>query len=140
MTSCVRLPGRPIMLDADPLRLGQVFANLLTNAAKYTDPGGHIDIHATVEGQEVVVRVSDNGIGLEPAALEQIFQKFTQVRGVLDRSQGGLGLGLSLVRGLVKLHGGRVEARSEGLGRGSEFAVYLPLASDESPTQSKQPR
>lgn len=124
----VRLPGRPVTLEADPLRLGQVFANLLTNAAKYTDPGGHIDVHATIEGAEVVVRVSDTGIGLEPAALEKVFQKFAQVRGPLDRSQGGLGLGLSLVRGIVKLHGGRVEARSQGLGQGSEFAVYLPLA------------
>lgn len=124
----VNLPDQPVPLLADPLRLGQVFANLLTNAAKYTDPGGRIEVGAVLDGMEVRVSVRDNGIGLEPQALEQVFQKFAQVRGTLDRSQGGLGLGLSLVRGLVKLHGGWVRARSEGLGKGSEFVVGLPLA------------
>ncbi len=123
----VRLPPEPVQLSADPLRLGQVFANLLTNAAKYTDPGGRIEVAAEVADHEVRVRGRDNGIGLEPQALEQVFQKFAQVRGPLDRSQGGLGLGLSLVRGLVKLHGGWVRAHSEGLGQGSEFVVGLPL-------------
>lgn len=145
----VRLPPRPVRLAADPLRLGQVFANLLTNAAKYTDPGGRIEVAAEVDEHEVRVRVRDNGIGLEPQALEQVFQKFAQVRGPLDRSQGGLGLGLSLVRGLVRLHGGWVRAHSEGLGKGSEFVVGLPLAQphpiDQAPGgtashQSKQPR
>lgn len=123
----IRLPPGPVALDADPLRLGQVFANLLTNAAKYTDPGGSIEVEAVVAGDEVRVSVRDTGIGLEPQALEQVFQKFAQVRGPLDRSQGGLGLGLSLVRALVKLHGGWVLAYSEGLGKGSEFVVGLPL-------------
>lgn len=131
----VRLPAEPVPLNADPLRLGQVFANLLTNAAKYTDPGGRIEVEARVHGQEVQVRVRDSGIGLEPQALEQVFQKFAQVRGPLDRSQGGLGLGLSLVRGLVKLHGGWVRAHSEGLGKGSEFVVGLPLAQPPGATQ-----
>jgi len=124
----VRLPPEAVPLVADPLRLSQVFANLLTNAAKYTDPGGRIEVEAALNGAEVLVTVRDNGIGLEPQALEQVFQKFAQVRGPLDRSQGGLGLGLSLVRGLVKLHGGWVRAHSEGLGRGSEFVVGLPVA------------
>lgn len=138
----VRLPPEPVPLMADPLRLGQVFANLLTNAAKYTDPGGRIEVVAQVHGKEVRVCVRDTGIGLEPQALEQVFQKFAQVRGPLDRSQGGLGLGLSLVRGLVKLHGGWVRAHSEGLGRGSEFVVGLPIHAAEgcASPQAKQPR
>lgn len=127
-TLLVSLPPQALWLDADPLRLSQVFANLLTNAAKYTDPGGRIDVEATVHGREVQVCVRDTGIGLAPEALEQVFQMFAQVRGPLDRSQGGLGIGLSLVRGLVKLHGGWVQARSAGLGQGAEFIVGLPLA------------
>ena len=114
-------------VSADATRLEQIASNLLTNAAKYTDPGGRIEVEAAVHGAEVRVCVRDTGIGLGPQALEQVFQKFAQVRGPLDRSQGGLGLGLSLVRGLVKLHGGWVRAYSEGPGKGSEFVVGLPL-------------
>jgi len=120
-------PSVPVMLQADPLRLSQVFANLLTNAAKYTDPGGRIDIQVEALPGELRVRIRDSGIGLEAQALEQVFQPFAQVRGATDRSQGGLGIGLSLVRGLVRLHGGWVRAISEGLGRGSEFIVALPV-------------
>lgn len=128
------LPQTPVLLDADPLRLAQVFANLLTNAAKYTDPGGRIAVRAERVGNQVLVRIKDNGIGLAPQALEQIFQTFAQVRGPLDRSQGGLGIGLSLVRDLVKLHGGWVRAQSEGLGLGSEFVVGLPVRGEAPPT------
>lgn len=134
-------PPTPLTLNADPLRLSQVFANLLTNAAKYTDPGGHIEVRVEpdpAQGQ-VRVRVRDTGIGLEPQALEQVFQRFAQVRGELDRSQGGLGIGLSLVRGLVRLHGGWVRAFSEGLGLGSEFVVGLPLPAQAPPPSAPPP-
>ena len=121
------LPEPPPDLDADPVRLAQVLANLLTNAAKYTDPGGHVELRATVVAGEVRIAVRDDGIGIAPEALGRVFEMFSQVTAALDRSEGGLGIGLALVRGLVELHGGRVEARSEGLGRGSEFVVVLPL-------------
>jgi CheY-like chemotaxis protein len=103
-----------------------VFGNLLDNAAKYTDQGGHIRLEAAVEGGEAVVRVRDDGIGLAPELLPHVFDLFTQADSTLDRSRGGLGIGLTLVRQLVELHGGRVEASSDGPGRGSEFAVRLP--------------
>lgn len=128
------LPGEDVMLQADPLRLSQVFSNLLTNAAKYTDEGGRIDVWAEVNHDQVLVHVLDSGIGLEPDQLEQVFQMFSQVRSPLDRTQGGLGIGLWLVRGLVELHHGWVRAESSGLGRGSEFVVGLPL-----PGQAPQP-
>lgn len=124
----VSLPQAPIELMADPLRLSQVFSNLLTNAAKYMEKGGRIEISATADHDGVDVVVKDHGIGLEPHSLLQIFEMFSQVKGTLDRSDGGLGIGLALVKGLVSLHGGWIEARSEGLGRGSEFSVWLPLA------------
>lgn len=127
------LPAEDLMLDADPLRLSQVFSNLLTNAAKYTDPGGRIDVWAEVRSCWVEVHVMDTGIGIEPAELEQVFQMFTQVHSPMDRSQGGLGIGLWLVRGLTELHGGRVHAESRGLNTGSEFIVALPLAQAQDP-------
>jgi signal transduction histidine kinase/ActR/RegA family two-component response regulator len=122
----VSLPPDPIEFDADPVRLAQVFANLLTNAAKYTDEGGHVALvaHATADAVEITVR--DDGIGLAPAALDHVFEMFSQVTSALHRSEGGLGIGLALVRGLVELHGGRVGARSPGIGLGSEFVVTLP--------------
>jgi two-component system CheB/CheR fusion protein len=123
----VALPDPPPDLDADPVRLAQVLANLLTNAAKYTDPGGRIELHAQVAGGAVQVAVRDDGIGLAPEQIGRVFDMFSQVTTALDRSEGGLGIGLALVRGLVELHGGRVEARSDGPGRGSEFLVVLPL-------------
>ncbi len=123
----VAWPEPPLTLWADPLRLSQVFANLLTNAAKYTDPGGRIGVRVDSGGGEVRVHIRDSGIGLEAQDLEKVFQRFAQVRGATDRSQGGLGIGLSLVRGLVRLHGGWVRAYSEGPGKGSEFVVGLPL-------------
>jgi PAS domain S-box-containing protein len=125
----ISLPLQPIELDIDPLRLSQVLSNLLTNAAKYMDVGGRIEVRARVEAAEVCITVRDHGIGLEPESLTAIFDMFSQVKTALDRSEGGLGIGLALVRGLVALHGGRIEAWSEGLGRGSEFRVWLPMPS-----------
>jgi PAS domain S-box-containing protein len=113
-------------LDADPLRLAQVFSNLLNNAAKYTNKGGRIEVGLVATTEEYVVRVRDNGLGIAPPMLKDIFTVFTQVTHPVERSQGGLGIGLSLVEGLVHLHGGRVQAYSAGSGKGSEFTVCLP--------------
>jgi CheY-like chemotaxis protein/anti-sigma regulatory factor (Ser/Thr protein kinase) len=125
-TLTVTLPTEEITLEADPLRLSQVVANLLTNAAKYTDPGGRVALVATREATGLTISVKDSGIGLSAQTIPGLFAMFSQVNTAIDRSQGGLGIGLGLVKGLVKLHGGTVEARSEGLGRGSEFIVRLP--------------
>ncbi len=122
----VSLPDEPLQLDADPVRLAQVLLNLLTNAAKYTPPGGAITLSASREGSDVVVRVSDNGVGLDREQLPHLFEMFFQTE-QLQRTQGGLGIGLALVRHLVELHGGTVTAHSEGIDRGSEFRVRLPL-------------
>jgi PAS domain S-box-containing protein len=122
------LPAVPVWLDADPTRLTQVLLNLLNNAAKYTPPGGHIEVSAAADGHEAVVRVRDTGIGIAPEHLGKLFEMFSQVVPALERSQGGLGIGLALARGLVELHGGSIEARSDGAGRGSEFVVRLPAA------------
>lgn len=123
----VSLPPEPVCLDADPVRLAQVFANLLNNAAKYTEPGGHIRLTAERQENEVVVSVRDTGIGIPATMLPRVFDLFAQVDASAGRTQGGLGIGLALVRGLVELHGGRIEVRSEGFGWGSEFIVRLPL-------------
>jgi PAS domain S-box-containing protein len=122
----VNLPPGTVKLEADPLRLSQVIGNLLTNAAKYTDPEGHIALHARIENAELVISIRDDGIGLTPESLPGLFTMFSQVNSAIDRAEGGLGIGLALVKGLVALHGGRVEVRSEGLGRGSEFIIHLP--------------
>lgn len=114
-------------VDADPARLGQIVSNLLNNAAKYTDPGGQISVTLRREANEAVLRVRDNGTGLKPEMLGSIWDLFVQSDRTLDRAQGGLGIGLTLVKSLAEMHGGRVEARSEGLGQGSEFIVALPL-------------
>lgn len=121
------MPRHGLRVEGDPIRLSQVVSNLLTNAAKYTPPGGQITVHAeNVEG-EVVLRVHDTGIGIAPDVLPRVFDLFVQERQAIDRSQGGLGLGLAIVRNLIERHGGSVLARSEGLGHGSEFVVRLPL-------------
>ena len=117
---------RGLELDADPARLAQVIANLLTNAAKYTESGGRVWIRAARESQWIIVSVRDSGIGISPEMVSHVFDMFAQERQALDRTQGGLGLGLTIVRNLVTLHGGTVEVRSEGRGRGSEFIVKLP--------------
>jgi signal transduction histidine kinase/ActR/RegA family two-component response regulator len=128
----VTLPAVAPILNADPLRLSQILSNLLTNAAKYTNPGGQIRIICGVESDVVHLCVQDNGIGIPSEALSRIFEMFSQVDVTSERSGGGLGIGLSLVKGLVELHGGTIEARSEGPGRGSEFIVHLRLAAIES--------
>jgi PAS domain S-box-containing protein len=120
------LPDEPVWLQADAVRLAQVLANLLNNAAKYTDERGRITVSALRQGQEVSVCVRDNGVGIAPEMLPKVFDLFTQVESARHRSQGGLGIGLTLVRDLVRLHGGTVEAHSDGLGKGSEFVVRLP--------------
>ena len=122
----VHLPTENIKLEADPLRLSQVIGNLLTNAAKYTDPEGVIALNARIENAELVISIRDNGIGLREEVMPGLFTMFSQVNSAVDRAEGGLGIGLALVKGLVALHGGRVEVKSEGLGRGSEFTVHLP--------------
>ena len=116
-------------LDGDPTRLAQIVANLLNNAAKYTDRGGRIVLAANREGDEAVVRVRDNGIGLSAEMLPRVFDLFAQADRSLDRSQGGLGIGLTLVRSLVQLHDGNVSVESAGPGQGSEFIVRLPASS-----------
>ncbi len=126
-TLSVELPTEPVYVDADATRLAQVFINLLNNAAKYTPPGGHISLAAAQEDETVVVRVSDTGIGITPEALPRIFDIFERLDHSVERAQAGLGIGLSLARHLVELHGGHIEAHSEGLGRGSEFTVTLPV-------------
>jgi PAS domain S-box-containing protein len=130
----VELPDEPIELEADPVRLAQVFSNLLNNAAKYTRPGGNIEVVVQAEPERLVVRVRDSGAGIPLEMLGKIFGLFTQVTHPAERTQGGLGIGLSLVEGLVRLHGGSVEARSEGLDKGSEFIVYLPRLRPPVPT------
>ena len=125
----VTLPDYPIRLYADPTRLGQVFTNLLNNAAKYTETGGRIEVHAEKVGHEAVIRIRDSGIGIPAEMLASVFELFTQVDQTLDRSSGGLGIGLTLVRRLIEMHGGTVTARSDGPNRGSEFEVRIPVAS-----------
>jgi PAS domain S-box-containing protein len=124
----VGLPHEPVLLDADPTRLEQVISNLLNNAAKYTKKGGHVWLTAERQAGEVIVSVRDTGIGIAAEHLAHIFEMFSQVSPALERSHGGLGIGLALVKGLVELHGGSIEARSNGPGLGSEFTVRLPSA------------
>ena len=123
----VSLPPQPVYLDADPMRLAQVFSNLLNNAAKYTDRGGRLWLTAAHDGNTIVITVRDTGIGIPADALPTVFEMFTQVDRSLEKAQGGLGIGLTLVKRLVEMHGGTVEARSEGPGHGSEFIARLPV-------------
>jgi signal transduction histidine kinase len=123
-TLSVSLPDQPIWLDADRTRLNQVFTNLLTNAAKYTDDGGEISLNAQTDGTRATIRIVDNGKGIAPDALPHVFDLFMQEA---TEHREGLGIGLKVVRGLVELHGGRVAARSDGIGKGSEFVVTLPV-------------
>lgn len=123
----IDLPSRPVYVDADVTRLAQVFSNLLNNAAKYTDYGGRIRISARQEGHAIIVSVKDSGVGIPPNMLPKVFDIFTQVDRSLERSQGGLGIGLSIVKRLVEMHAGSVSVRSDGHGMGSEFIVRLPV-------------
>jgi PAS domain S-box-containing protein len=127
----VRLSPESLPLEADAVRLAQVIGNLLTNAAKYTEPGGRIWLTAARDGDTAVLRVRDTGIGITPPMLPRIFELFVQADHASTKAQGGLGIGLTLVKNLVEMHNGTVEARSEGLGKGSEFVVRLPLAVQE---------
>jgi signal transduction histidine kinase len=123
----VQLPDRPVELAVDPVRIAQVLSNLLSNAAKYTDPGGTIRLSAEEHAGRLLLRVRDDGIGLGADHLEAIFDMFSQVESAAEHAQGGLGIGLALSRGLVQLHGGTLQARSDGPGQGAEFTVSLPL-------------
>ena len=124
----VNLPSEAVRLDADHLRLSQVISNLLMNATKYSEPASRIALTCTVQRDALALSVKDNGVGIAPESLARIFEMFSQVDSMAARSEGGLGIGLALVKGIVELHAGRVEARSAGLGNGSEFIVHLPLA------------
>jgi PAS domain S-box-containing protein len=134
----VLMPSERVVLDADPARLAQVFSNLLNNAAKFTEARGSISLSATLEGRTAVVCVEDSGIGFAPEAAARLFTPYVQVSGSPERSRGGLGVGLSLVQGIVALHGGTVEARSAGQGRGAEFIVRLPLAAAAEHVDAKE--
>jgi PAS domain S-box-containing protein len=127
----VSMPPEPIYLNADSARLAQVFGNLLNNACKYTEPGGNVWLTVERRGGEVVVSVKDTGLGIPPDKLGCIFEMFSQLDRSLERAQGGLGIGLALVKRLVEMHGGSIEAYSEGQGRGSEFRVHLPILIEE---------
>jgi signal transduction histidine kinase len=126
----VHLPTEPLWLEVDQTRLVQVIANLLNNAAKYTDAGGQIVLTGEREGDEAVIRVRDTGVGIPPEMLDRVFDLFIQVPGSAGRSKGGLGVGLALVRRLVEMHGGKVTAHSGGIGQGSEFIVRLPAGTE----------
>jgi PAS domain S-box-containing protein len=135
----VQLPEQPVVLDADLTRIAQVISNLLNNSAKYTDDGGQIRLDAAVDNGLVTIRVRDTGLGVDPELLPHVFDLFTQADRTPDRSEGGLGIGLTLVKRLVELHGGTVEAHSEGLGSGAEFIVRLPVLAVSASQETKVP-
>ncbi|HEV2834302.1 MAG TPA: ATP-binding protein, partial [Pyrinomonadaceae bacterium] len=135
----IDLPKEPVYLNADRARLAQVFGNLLNNSSKYTRPGGTISLSAKRMDREVVVTVKDDGAGIPQDKLNAIFDMFTQVEGTSDQSQGGLGIGLTLVKRLTEMHGGSIEARSAGEGHGSEFIVRLPILTVPAGKTSAEP-
>ena len=128
----VSLPAEVISLEVDPLRFAQILSNLLINAAKYSNPGSHVQVQATHRAGTLSISVKDDGLGLAPESITGIFAMFSQIEGAKSRSEGGLGIGLALVKGLAELHGGTVEARSAGLGHGSEFIVCVPVSAHQS--------
>lgn len=134
------LPKQALWVNADPVRITQAVGNLLNNAAKYTDPGGQIELELRAHDGEALICVSDNGIGIDGDLLPHVFELFTQGERSLDRSQGGMGLGLTLVKRLVEMHGGQVTARSRGVGRGSVFCIALPLLADTPTARIAEPR
>jgi CheY-like chemotaxis protein/anti-sigma regulatory factor (Ser/Thr protein kinase) len=127
----LREPAGTTWVDGDATRLAQVVGNLLANAAKFTEPGGHVSVTIDRVGESATIRVRDDGVGIAPDVLRTLFEPFTQADRTLHRARGGLGLGLALVKGIVELHGGRATARSEGEGRGAEFTISLPIAAEE---------
>jgi signal transduction histidine kinase len=131
------LPAETVYLNADRVRLAQVFSNLLNNAAKYSERSGRVSLTATVVNDRVIVRVRDTGVGIPRDVLPRVFELFTQVDRTLNRSEGGLGVGLALVRRLVEMHGGTVSAQSEGPGKGTEFTVDLPVVQESAKVQEK---
>jgi signal transduction histidine kinase len=131
------LPAETVYLNADRVRLAQVFSNLLNNAAKYSERGGRVSLTATVVNGRVIVRVRDTGVGIPREVLPRVFELFTQVDRTLNRSEGGLGVGLALVRRLVEMHSGTVSAQSEGPGKGTEFTVDLPVAQESAKVHEK---
>jgi CheY-like chemotaxis protein len=124
----LKLPDQPIVLDADAVRLAQVFGNIFTNAVKYSPKGSRTDVTVAIVGDVVEVSVRDHGIGIDPAQLPKVFEMFTRIDDSADRAPEGLGVGLPLAQSLVQLHGGTIEAKSNGRGRGSEFVIRLPLS------------
>jgi PAS domain S-box-containing protein len=135
----VTLPPEPIYLYADPVRLAQVFSNILNNACKYTEPGGRISLSAERQGSDVAVTVKDTGMGIPPDKLESVFEMFTQIDRTLERSQGGLGIGLTLAKRLVEMHEGTISAQSAGPGKGSEFVVRLPILIEKGKAETPKP-
>ncbi|MBX3436452.1 MAG: response regulator, partial [Planctomycetaceae bacterium] len=134
----IALPPQPLLMDGDPTRLSQVVGNLLTNACKFTEPGGRIRITLEENESSGVIRVEDSGLGIDPAQLPRIFDLFTQLDATLEKSQSGLGIGLSLAKTLVEMHGGSIEAHSAGMGQGSEFVVRLPVLSQRTPAAPRE--
>lgn len=127
LTLQLAVPEDPVLLHGDPVRLAQVISNLLTNAVKYAGEGGHVEVRVARDAEHLIITVTDNGIGIPSEMLESVFELFTQVDHSLEKTAGGLGIGLSLARGLVEMHGGQIVAQSEGAGRGTAFVVRLPL-------------
>jgi PAS domain S-box-containing protein len=136
----VTLPDGPVFVNADPARLAQVVGNLLANAFKFTEPGGRVELSVARDGDQAVIRVHDNGMGIAPDHLARIFELFMQVDTSLERAQGGLGIGLTLCKKLVEMHDGAIEARSDGVGCGSEFIVRMPVAAPVSDTKAARSR
>jgi two-component system CheB/CheR fusion protein len=135
----VQLPDEPIVLNGDATRLTQILTNLINNAAKYTPEGGHIALRARPEGRMLALEVSDDGVGIDPADLPRLFEAFGQSKRSLGQAEGGLGLGLALVRKLVELHEGTIEAHSEGPGRGARFTLRIPMAMQTTTHSEPQP-
>ncbi|HJW92761.1 MAG TPA: hybrid sensor histidine kinase/response regulator [Thermoanaerobaculia bacterium] len=130
-------PGHPLVVEADPVRIEQIITNLVTNAVKYTPEGGHVTLQLASEDGEAIIRVTDDGVGIDPDRIGRIFELFAQAENAIGRAQGGMGIGLALVRNLVQLHNGTVCAKSDGVGKGSEFCARLPLAKTQSVIAAK---
>jgi signal transduction histidine kinase len=133
-------PDHPLIVEADPVRIDQIITNIVTNAIKYTPEGGHVTVQLASEGEEAVIRVTDDGVGIAADRIGRIFELFTQAENAIGRAQGGMGIGLALVRNLLELHGGSITVRSEGIGKGSEFIARLPLATEYTESSDQRPR